>query len=204
MGLSFLTRANFRKKFGDTIREVALSSAIQPEPNRFGAVTGTRVAGVRCRVRRFGQPALAGRHLRRALRLDSLTRMLPDTPTDPRAGWRHVAVRPKTIRTNLRHGQTRRTEPHCPVDSRLQPEGHWQASRNYPVRVRHFCRATHYSVFTGRVLVPPFATCDFTSLAALAMTPRGSDPPDFPGGSLYRSEPTRPMVGSHSLLRLAS
>jgi hypothetical protein len=54
MGLSFLTRANLRERFGDTIREVALSSAARPEPNRGGAVTGTRVAGVRCRVRQFG------------------------------------------------------------------------------------------------------------------------------------------------------
>lgn len=54
MGLSYLTRANLRERFGDTIREVALSSAARPEPNRGGAVTGTRVAGVRCRVRQFG------------------------------------------------------------------------------------------------------------------------------------------------------
>ena len=31
---------------------------------------------------------------------------------------------------------------------------------------------------------------------------RECDPPDFPGGSPYRPEPTRPIVGSHSLLRL--
>jgi hypothetical protein len=34
------------------------------------------------------------------------------------------------------------------------------------------------------------------------MTPQDSDPPDLPGGSPYRSEPTRPIVGSLNLLRL--
>ena len=31
---------------------------------------------------------------------------------------------------------------------------------------------------------------------------RIDDPPDLPGGSPYRLKPTRPIVGSHSLLRL--
>jgi hypothetical protein len=38
------------------------------------------------------------------------------------------------------------------------------------------------------------------SLAALAMTPQDNDPPDLPGRSPYRPEPTRPIVGSLSRL----
>ena len=44
-----------------------------------------------------------------------------------------------------------------------------------------------------------------TTLRALRLSLRHlreCDPPDLPGGSPYRSEPTRPIVGSHSLLRL--
>ena len=43
------------------------------------------------------------------------------------------------------------------------------------------------------------------TLRALRPSPcvlRECDPPDLPGGSPYSSEPTRPIVGSHSLLRL--
>lgn len=100
MGLSFLTRANFREKFGDTIREVALSSAARPKPNHVGAVTGTRVAGVRCRVRQFGWQTLAGPPpASEPCGFDWLARMLPDIPADPKAGWWHVAAHPKTGRT---------------------------------------------------------------------------------------------------------
>ena len=42
----------------------------------------------------------------------------------------------------------------------------------------------------------------FMRLAALASSPQDNDPPDLPGGSPYRPEPTRPIVGSHSFLRL--
>ena len=43
---------------------------------------------------------------------------------------------------------------------------------------------------------------DFAVLADIAMRPQDNDPPDLPGGSPYSAEPTRPIVGSLSLLRL--
>ena len=51
--------------------------------------------------------------------------------------------------------------------------------------------------FLGSVASPALWTLR-SSLRAL----RINDPPDLPGRSPYSAEPTRPIVGSHSLLRL--